>query len=181
MKKWQVTSWILVVLTGAMAALVAYLFLQNRQQQATIRQQEAALVKETEALIAAQEAAADTLSENPKLNHLTLTALEAQVTSGQDIIIYFERTGCSDCSRFNPTFNQYLTDNQLPEIYSVELQALRDQASPEEWQAFKDKYGFTQTPAFVRYKDGAKVSIVEEADDQPLTVDLVDAWLKSQN
>lgn len=101
---------------------------------------------------------------SPMYEHLTglsINDFEARVASGQRIVVYFGRPDCGDCLAFEPTFTSLIEELDLGEkMYYVNVKWKREE-STHAWNAFKEKYQFTQTPAFVVYEHGKQVSIIE--------------------
>ena len=62
-------------------------------------------------------------------------------------IIYFERSGCSDCTYLNPTVlaNYVKKHPDMNNIYVLDCQTWLDNLDPVEYQAKKNRYGLSST------------------------------------
>jgi len=110
---------------------------------------------------------------------LTVDEFKAKVASGAHFTVYIGRPDCGDCNAFEPTFEEVIQDEGLAnKMYYLNVKWLRE-GDMDEWNAFKAKYGFTQTPAFSTYEGGKQVSMIEWTD-KGLPRSVLEAWLKTQ-
>ena len=111
---------------------------------------------------------------------LTLADFEAKVASGEKMVVYVGRPDCGDCNTYEPTFEEIIKEKNLAnKLYYVNVKWIRANSSKEDWQAFKDKYGFTQTPAFIHFENGNQIDMIEWTD-KGLPKSELETWLAKQ-
>lgn len=110
---------------------------------------------------------------------LTVPNFEEKVASGERFTVYVGRPDCSDCNTFEPMFEELIEELSLAnKMYYMNVRDFRA-ADWDQWTAFKDKYGFTQTPAFLTFEKGKLVDMTEWSD-KGLPKSELKAWLLEQ-
>lgn len=110
---------------------------------------------------------------------LTVTDFEKKVASGERFTVYIGRPDCGDCNTFEPALEELIEANNLEsKLYYLNVKWIRA-ADKDNWQKFKDTYGFTQTPAFITFENGKQVSMIEWTD-KGLTKSELENWLQEQ-
>lgn len=110
---------------------------------------------------------------------LSVLEFEQKVANGEKMVVYFGRPDCGDCSTFEPMFTEVISEMGLTNnLYYVNVKWKRE-ANTEQWENFKDVYGFSQTPAFVSYDFGQAQSMIEWTEKGLPKSELV-AWLEAQ-
>ncbi|GBU10833.1 hypothetical protein AwErysi_04490 [Erysipelotrichaceae bacterium] len=108
---------------------------------------------------------------------LSIKEFEEKVAAGDEFTVYFGRPDCSDCTYFEPSFIQTITTKNLEDkLYYVNVKWLRA-GDKIAWDSFKQKYQFTQTPAFSKYKDGKQIGLIEWTDKGLTQAELI-IWLE---
>lgn len=110
---------------------------------------------------------------------LTIQDFEAKVASGADFVVYIGRPDCGDCLAFEPTFIDIITTNNLANKLEYVNVKWHREADKTQWEEFKTTYQFTQTPAFLHFKDGKQVSMIEWSDKGLPKNELVE-WFEAQ-
>lgn len=109
---------------------------------------------------------------------LSIADFATKVDAGEDFIAYIGRPDCGDCISFEPSFIELIKEKKLAgKLEYVNVKWLRDE-SEEKLQAFKDKYGFTQTPGFIHFKDGKNISMIEWNTQKGLSQKELIKWLE---
>ncbi len=112
---------------------------------------------------------------------LTIAEFEQKVADGDDFSVYIGRPDCGDCFSFEPTLIDIIKENNLQnKMYYLNVKWYRA-ADKDKWNTFKEKYKFTQTPAFARYADGEQKNMIEWDSDKGLTATQLKEWLKLNN
>lgn len=112
------------------------------------------------------------------LNSITIRNFENYVKGKKDFIVYIGRPDCSDCNYFEPTFREIIERYQLyDKIYFLNVKKYREKNTEAIWNNFKKIYGFTQTPAIIKYSDGKVESIIEWNTHKGLSKDRFINWL----
>ena len=115
------------------------------------------------------------------LNSLTLVNFQEKVRNGQEFYVYIGRPDCGDCSLFEPMFKRIVESyNLYDDIYYLNIKKFREE-NQEEWETFKRKYGFTQTPAIIHFLGGNNISIIEWDEEKGLSEKRFIDWLKENN
>ncbi len=110
--------------------------------------------------------------ENIKVNDM----LEIEELK-EEIIIYIGRPDCSDCITFEPMFEKVVKENNYEnKIKYLNVKDFR-QKNTDEWNAFKEKYDFSQTPALLKFQSGKVVSVIEWDTEKGLSRSLLENWL----
>ena len=114
------------------------------------------------------------------LDSLTVRSFENKVKSGEQVIVYIGRPDCNDCIIFEPIL-EYVIDNYdlSKKIKFVNVKKFRSE-NEERWIEFKEKYSFSQTPAFLMFDNGEYVSGIEWGKDG-LPVEHLINWLQKNN
>lgn len=108
-------------------------------------------------------------------NSLTVSEFEKKVESGVTFTAYIGRSTCSDCSVFEPSFIDLITQEKLTnKMDYVNLKWLYD-SGKDNVNKIKEKYQFTETPAFITFKDGKVVDLIEWSD-KGLPISELKAW-----
>ena len=111
---------------------------------------------------------------------LSIEDFEEKVASGQRVVVYFGRPDCGDCLAFEPTFTTLIDELALSnELFYVNVKWKRE-SSTDAWNVFKEKYRFTQTPAFAVYEGGVQVDMIEWST-QGLPKSELKAWFIKNN
>lgn len=112
------------------------------------------------------------------LNSITIRNFEKLVQDKEEFIVYIGRPDCSDCTYFEPIFREIIERYQLyDKILYLNVKKYRENNTEDVWNKFKEKYGFTQTPAIIKYADGKINSIVEWDSQEGLSKDRFIKWL----
>lgn len=118
---------------------------------------------------------------NEYLNSITVKNFESQVLSGKDFFVYIGRPDCGDCNLFEPMFKTVIDEYTLNDkIIYMNIKNLREN-NMDQWQEFKNKYGFTQTPAIIHFNNGNNISIIEWNTEKGLSKNSLIDWLKNNN
>ncbi|MGC6768227.1 thioredoxin family protein [Enterococcus sp. LJL128] len=103
-------------------------------------------------------------------------SFEKKVDSEDLVFAYIGNAECPDCSIFYPVLEQKMREYQLAnKLFYVEGSYLRE--DKEKWLAFKEKYEFMQTPAFIIYKEQKVVSKIEWDASEGLSEESFESWL----
>lgn len=115
------------------------------------------------------------------LNSITIENFEKKVLSGEEFYIYIGRPDCNDCLLFEPIFEEIIQKYNLSEkIIYLNVKTLVE-TDLNKWNNFKNKYGFTQTPAIIHFKDKDNIDIIEWDNENGLEADRLLDWLKNMN
>lgn len=99
------------------------------------------------------------------LDSLTVNSFEQKIRNGERIVAYIGRPDCNDCIVFEPILEHLVNEYNLSqEIKYVNVKNFREE-SEERWNSFKEKYSFSQTPAFLIFDNGQYVSGIEWGED----------------
>ncbi|MGL9891901.1 DUF6568 family protein [Enterococcus mundtii] len=105
-----------------------------------------------------------------------INTFENKVSNGDLMFVYMGNLECSDCSAFYPIFKEKFKEFNLENKLSyIECSYLRTNKS--EWLKFKEKYGFSQTPAFIIYKNSKILSNIEWDNNNGLNEVSFSTWL----
>ncbi|MGM0123630.1 hypothetical protein IGI37_001002 [Enterococcus sp. AZ194] len=98
------------------------------------------------------------------------------VKKNEIVFTYIGNNECLDCSTFYPIFKNVVMKNKIEnKILYVEGSYLRK--DKEKWLDFKNINQFSQTPAFIIYKDGKVIDKIEWDSDEGLTEKDFSVWI----
>lgn len=127
------------------------------------------------------EASKSTPSIYNYLNSITINNFEEKVLSEEEFYIYIGRPDCGDCMLFEPMFENVIEKyNLYDKIYYLNVKHFKETNS-DQWKSFKNKYGFTQTPAIIHFKNAENISIIEWNEEKGLSENIFLDWLKNNN
>lgn len=114
------------------------------------------------------------------LDSMTVASFENAVAKGESMVVYIGRPDCPDCNFFEPMFYQIIDQYQLKEkIKYINVKSFKENNTQDTWLQFKSTYGFTQTPAIIRYENGKVKDMVEWSDKDGLSETRLKDWLIS--
>lgn len=112
------------------------------------------------------------------LNSLTIRNFQSSIEKEETLIVYIGRPDCSDCNFFEPVFREIVNKYMLfDKIYYLNVKKYRENNNEDTWNEFKQKYGFTQTPAIIYYVNGKVYSMIEWDTTEGLTEERFSRWL----
>lgn len=112
------------------------------------------------------------------LNSITVRNFEELIRTKESFMVYIGRSDCSDCNFFEPMFREVVEQYQLyNKIVFLNVKKYRENCSEENWAEFKRKYGFTQTPAIIKFENGKISSAIEWNSGEGLSKDRFLDWL----
>ncbi len=113
-------------------------------------------------------------------NSITVETFEEMVANGEDFAVIVSRPNCRSCELFHEDVMEVTEELGIAnEIYFLNVYYHRqDEAG---WNAFKETYGFTGTPNYARFTDGAMVSKAEWIDDYDENLAGIKAWMEAQS
>lgn len=110
------------------------------------------------------------------LNSLTVDSFEKRVNSGDSLFVYIGNSECPDCSFFSKTLEHEVKTFPLSDsLYFVDGRTLHQ--NENKWLAFKEKYHFDQTPAFLLFSKGKEVSVIQWDEKNGLSEEEFHSWL----
>jgi thiol-disulfide isomerase/thioredoxin len=105
-----------------------------------------------------------------------MESFENKFVQGDIMLVYMGNLECSDCSTFYPILKKKLEKYNLKnKLIYIECSHLR--SNKDEWIKFKKKYSFTQTPAFIIFKNSRVLTSIEWDDDNNLNEATFDNWI----
>lgn len=116
-------------------------------------------------------------SLNASLNTLTVESFNTKVKKQKNtIFVYIGNGECSDCYFFDPVLIKTLENKKLVNyIYYIDCQNLHKKK--KEWQNFKTKYNFDQTPCLMIFKKGKRLSKLEWIPKKGISENKLISWL----
>lgn len=112
------------------------------------------------------------------LNSITVRNFESAIKNSKGCIVYIGRPDCSDCNYFEPIFREIINQyNLYDKIIYLNVKQYRENNTEETWTQFKNKYGFTQTPAIIKYDNGTVSSMIEWDSKEGLSKERFTLWL----
>lgn len=114
------------------------------------------------------------------LNSITIDNFNKLVTDDGTILVYIGRPDCGDCQLFEPMFEKLITEKELGDkITYLNIKKFREN-NVEEWNTFKSKFDFSQTPAIINIKDGIVLDKIEWNEKRGLSKKTLSNWLENQ-
>ncbi|OXT07229.1 thiol reductase thioredoxin [Thermoanaerobacterium thermosaccharolyticum] len=115
------------------------------------------------------------------LDSITVSNFERKVISGDDFYVYIGRPDCGDCLLFEPMFRNVVDNYKLNDkILYMNVKHFREN-NKDKWELFKNKYGFTQTPALIHFNHGENISMIEWDSEKGLSHNRLVDWLQSND
>ncbi len=124
----------------------------------------------------------DSISETYEyLDSITVNNFERRVASGDDFYVYVGRPDCGDCLLFEPMFRDVVDNYGVEDkLLYLNVKGFKEN-NEDKWEPFKSKYGFTQVPALIHFKDGKNINIVEWDTEEGLSETRLIDWLQTNN
>ncbi|CAD5897033.1 Thiol reductase thioredoxin (modular protein) [Carnobacterium maltaromaticum] len=111
------------------------------------------------------------------LSTVTLDSFEKKIKNNESFVVYIGRPSCSDCTFFEDDFIELLEKFQLNnKIYYMNVY-WEHKNNLEGFIDFKKSYGFNQTPAFLVFSKGKKISQIEWSE-KGLPKSILIEWFK---
>ncbi|WP_373193075.1 DUF6568 family protein [Enterococcus sp. RIT-PI-f] len=111
------------------------------------------------------------------LNSITIDNFENKVKNKENILVYIGNSLCSDCSKFSKTLKDEVENFPLKNsLYLVEITNLHK--NKKQWLAFKERYGFDQTPAFILFEKGEIKTMIQWNEKSGLSPESFHKWLE---
>ncbi|HGE7610171.1 thioredoxin family protein [Bacillus thuringiensis] len=111
------------------------------------------------------------------LNSITVDSFEKRIKNGDDIFVYIGNSQCSDCSFFSKILEKEVKTFPLKDsLYLVNISNIHQDKN--RWLAFKKKYGFDQTPAFLLFQQGKVKSMIQWDEKNGLSEEIFHNWLE---
>lgn len=110
----------------------------------------------------------------------TVDSFKERVVSGDEFVVFISRPNCSSCQLISEDFMTLCGELGIErQVLFVNVVYLR--RDNEAWASFKERYGLTGTPSFVRFADGEVVSALSwtEADGAP--IHMIERWILEQD
>ena len=114
------------------------------------------------------------------MDTLTVDSFIEKIEAGETMCVYIGRATCNDCNLFERILKDVVNtyDFRIPTFY-VSVEQYR-KSNMERWEVFKKNYNFSQTPAFLLYKESKFIDSIEWNNDGISENELVE-WLKKNN
>ncbi|PYE95690.1 thioredoxin family protein [Bacillus sp. 196mf] len=111
------------------------------------------------------------------LNSITVDSFEKRIKNGDDIFVYIGNSQCSDCSFFSKILEKEVKTFPLKDsLYLVNISNIHQDKN--RWLAFKKRYGFDQTPAFLLFQQGKVKSMIQWDEKNGLSEEIFHNWLE---
>jgi|GEM_PF-2305503 len=118
---------------------------------------------------------------------LSIEEFNNRVDSGEELLVYIGRPTCPDCTAFEPLFEELIEEYELQnKLYYVNVKWLRagdgdSEKGVAEMTEQREKYGFNQVPALIRFVDGEIATLAEweqSGEGKGLSKNEVIDWLE---
>ena len=156
----------IILIALASISIILFLYSNNRE----LKKANTMLQLEKQVLI-------DNTDSFEYLNSITVDTFENRIKNKEDIFVYIGNSECADCSTFSKNLKNEVNNFPLKNsLYLVEISRLH--RNKKKWTEFKLKYGFDQTPAFILFKNGKVISMIQWDEKKGLSSDSFHRWLE---
>lgn len=112
------------------------------------------------------------------LDSITQETFERKVLSKDDFVVYIGRPTCPDCSGFEPQFINLIEELGVNEkIYYLNVAKISE--NKEEWNCFKELYGFQYVPTIAKIEQGKIVNKVGWTPENGIDVNEIRKYLQN--